>query len=180
MDRVQTYVAAQQILAAELNNIQAQAVGASTGQSLFNILFGCPPGLQALVYMMSGPTGAGSAPIVLETSRDWRDAMLYVFFRHASGLDQQPGAIDDVLNDGAATLRIGYTGRGGLNGASAPSAGNPPIPLAGASWALQITTDVWLYASAANGNLTYQNNSAGTLYPLIAAIFATPATGFRP
>ena len=79
--------------------------------------------------------------------------------------------------------RKGYTGRGGLDAGHAdPTNGNPPVPAAApnSSWAMEVATDVWLYASTGDGALYLYNDTAGTLKTPILSIIATAPTGLRP
>jgi hypothetical protein len=45
-----------------------------------------------------------------------------------------------------------------------PSAGNPPVPAATTSYAVELFADVWLYAHPTTGDLYLYNATAGALY----------------
>ena len=108
--------------------------------------------------------------------------MLTVLFYAPSGADTQPGGANDYQYDyDIPSLRKGYTGRGGLDAGSAdPTNGNPPVPAAGTSWAMEVDVDIYLYASTVDGSLWLFNDSLGTLKTPILSITATAPTGLRP
>ena len=87
---------------------------------------------------------------------------------------------DGNLLDYQPTLHHGYTGLGALGAASATVVnGVPPVPAAGTSWALQLNTDVWLYADPSVGALYLYNNSGTAIRRPILTVTASGTTGKR-
>lgn len=178
MDRIQTYAANQQILDTELNAIQDAALEFDGGTSTTNLLASSPRAPKAIVWSDSQALAAGE--LVVVDTRNWLDAILHVSYYVPGNGDRIPGATNDYLFDGAPTLRIGYTGLGGLGAASAAVVnGVPPVPASGTSWALQITTNVWLYAQPSTGSLRLYNATASQILTPALVVFATAATGLR-
>lgn len=131
---------------------------------------------------VSAVNEATSPPSLTTTAFDWSDREIVGFFRAMTGATQYPGGANDYQFD-AGTLRTfwGYLGGGALNGAGGQvSAGNPPVPAAGTSWAILITTNVWLYLDGADGKLKIYNDTGSTLRTPALLFFATGATGARP
>ena len=180
MQAVQTYVANQQVLAAELNDIQTRAAGLVTGNAN-NAHDTLGDGLVGIEWMYGSADLAAGTLVKIDGTADFRDRMLTVVWSVPSGSDQEPGGVNDYLLDYTPTLRRGYTGRGALDaGSNAPSAGNPPVPAAGTSWALQITTNVWLYATPSTGSLYLYNGTGSAIRRPTLTVHATGKTGKRP
>lgn len=177
---IQTYVPNQQVLAAELNAIQARAVGAVPGDSN-NAHTTLGAGNDIIVWMDALDL-ASAALVKVDASRDFRDRILVVNYVPSATANQLPGQASDSKFDYIPKPRIGYTGRGAKNGANtaAPSAGDPPVVLDGVSWALQIDTSVWLYAHPTDGSLWLYNATASTIRTPILDVRTTAATGKRP
>ena len=107
--------------------------------------------------------------------------LITVSYNIPTGSDQEPGGVNDYVFDYTPAFRIGYTGRGALDaGAAAPSALHPPVPASTTSWALQIATNVWLYAHPSTGVLWIYNNTGVVLRHPVLIVTATGATGLRP
>jgi hypothetical protein len=119
---------------------------------------------------------------VVSTAFDWSDRLVFGIYRGLGGANRIPGQANDYLYDAVApTLFWGYLGQGALDGASAQvTAGNPPVPAAGTSWAIQITTNVWLYLDATDGRLKFYNDTGALIYAPTIILFATAPTGARP
>ena len=178
MERIQTYVANQQILAAELNAIQDAALEFDAGTSTTNTITGTARAPKAIVWSDSQALAAGELAVV--DTRDWLDAILHVSYYVPGNGDRIPGATNDYLFDGVPTMRVGYTGLGGLGAASAAVVnGVPPVPASGTSWAMQITTNVWLYAQPTSGSLRIYNGTGSQILTPTLIVFATGATGLR-
>jgi hypothetical protein len=178
MERIATYTANAPITSTQLNDLQDVTVGLISG-SASNVLSaaGCDG-----CEWQSTANLLPSTQIKVDATRDWRDRVLTVLYYSPSGANTQPGGANDYDYDYDITsLRKGYTGRGGLDAGSAdPTNGNPPVPAAGASWAMEIATDIYLYASTVNGSLWLFNDTAGTIKIPILSITATAPTGLRP
>jgi hypothetical protein len=178
MERIATYTANAPITSTQLNDLQDVTVGLISG-SASNVLSaaGCDG-----CEWQSTANLTPSTQIKVDATRDWRDRVLTVLYYSPSGANTQPGGANDYDYDYDITsLRKGYTGRGGLDAGSAdPTNGNPPVPAAGASWAMEIATDIYLYASTVNGSLWLFNDTAGTIKIPILSITATAPTGLRP
>ena len=179
MERIATYTVNAQITSAQLNDLQDVTVGLISG-STNNVLSAA--GCDGCEWQSSAATLVGGTLVKVDATRDWRDRVLTVLFYAPSGADTQPGGANDYKYDyDIPSLRKGYTGRGGLDAGSAdPTNGNPPVPAAGTSWAMEVATDVWLYASTVDGALYLYNDTAGTLKTPILSINATAPTGLRP
>lgn len=176
----QTYVANQQILAAELNDLCTRAVGAVAGDSN-NTHTTLGNGSDVIVWMED--TDLASAALVkVDGSRDFRDRIMVVHYTASATANQLPGQTSDSKFDYIPKLRIGYTGLGAKNGANtaAPSAGDPPVVLDDVSWALQIDTSIWLYAHPTGGALWLYNGTGSTIRTPILDVRVTRATGKRP
>ena len=183
MKRVQTYTVNQQVASAELNAIQDDAVGFLPAVSN-NDLAAMPNGMQGIEWQYASDLATATEVKVdgANAVASWLDRILIVFFRSYSNGNWQPGGSDDYLYDSTAlTLQKGYTGGGARNATNtaAPSSGDPPVPATGVSWAVQIVTNVWLYAKAADGGLYLYNNSGSTLFKPNLTVFATADTGKR-
>ena len=187
----QTYVANQQILAAELNDLCTRAVGAApaalsgAANNRFRTPSVTPNGLTEVYWLPSSGSVNNAANATVDESIDWRDRVIVVNYLSVGPLARTPGGVDDYLFDGTMSApRVAYLGEGGLTaGLAAPSAGNPPVPAAGVSWAMEIVTDVWIYAvpsGADVGQLQIYNGSGADLLLPMLFIRTTAKTGYRP
>lgn len=126
----------------------------------------------------------GVSPAVITTATiDWNDREVKGLFRGFAGATEYPGGANDYQFDasGAPVVFWGYLGRGALNGASGPvSAGNPPVPAAGTSWAVQIAANLWLYLDSSDGKLKLYNNTGATIRTPSLWFTASAPTGKRP
>ena len=179
MERIATYTANGPITSSQLNDLQDVTVGLVSGSSA-NVL--SAPGCDGCEWQSSAASLSSATQVKVDASRDWRDRVLTVAYYAPSGALTQPGGANDYQYDYDLTsLRKGYTGRGGLDAGSAdPTNGNPPVPAAGTSWAMEVATNIWLYASTVDGALYLYNDTAGTLKTPILSINATAPTGLRP
>ena len=180
----QTYVSNQQILDTELNDLCTRAVGARPADTTNQLITGTvmPNGLSELVWVMGGGSNvvlAGNLAQV-DTTTDWRDRVLFVQYAElTSGVS--PGNVDDYLFDVAPIARVGFTGTGALGAASAAvAAGVPPVPASTTSWALQLTTNVWLYAVPTTGVLSIYNGTGSNIVVPMLLVRGTAKTGYRP
>lgn len=127
---------------------------------------------------------SGVSPATLTTaSFDWYDRIIFGVYRGFAGGNQIAGGSGDYFFDaaGAPTLFLGYTGRGAKDaGNNNVTAGNWPVPAAGTSWAITITTNVFLYVDPADNKLYLYNNTGSTIRTPFLAFFATANTGKRP
>lgn len=125
-----------------------------------------------------------SVPASITTAAiDWNDREVKGMFRGFAGATEYPGGANDYLFDasGAPVMFWGYLGRGGLTGGGlAPSPGNPPVPAAGTSWAIQIAANLWLYLDSADGKLKLYNNTGATIRTPSLWFTASAPTGKRP
>ncbi len=180
----QSYVANQQILAAELNDICQRAVGARPADTCNQLATGTvtPNGLSEVVWVMGGGSNtvfAGDLAQV-DATTDWRDRVLFVQYAELTA-GVSPGNASDYLFDVVPIARMGFTGTGALDaGSNIPTAGNPPVPAAGTSYALQITTNVWLYATPSTGVLSIYNGTGSNIIVPMLLVRGTAKTGHRP
>ena len=179
MERITTYTVNAQITSTQLNDLQDVTVGLISGANN-NVL--STPGCDGCEWQSSTASLLTATQIKVDATRDWRDRVLTVLYYSPSGANTQPGGGDDYQYDYDITaLRKGYTGRGGLDAGSAdPTNGNPPVPAAGTSWAMEVAVDIYLYASTVDGSLWLYNDTLGTLKTPILSITATAPTGLRP
>ncbi len=180
MQAVQTYVANQQILAAELNDIQTRAAGLVTANSN-NTHTTLGDGVVIVEWMYDTADFAAGTLVKIDGATDYRDRMLTVAWSVPSGSDQEPGGVNDYLLDYDLVMRRGYTGTGALGAASvAVSAGVPPVPASTTSWALQVIANVWLYAHPSTGSLYLYNGTGVAIRRPTLTVHATGKTGKRP
>ena len=182
MKRVRTWVGGQQVASADLNSVQDRALGL-VAASVNNDLSALPDGMGVIEWQHATQLAdATEVKVDAGAVSDWTDRILFVLFRSYSNGNWQPGGADDHQYDSATLhLQKGYTGNGALNGAAsaAPSNGDPPVPASGVSWAVQLTTDIWLYAKASDGALYLYNDSGSTIFRANLTVFATAQTGKR-
>ncbi len=178
MERIATYTANAPITSTQLNDLQDVTVGLISGAQN-NVLSAA--GCDGCEWQSSAATLVAATQVKVDGTRDWRDRVLTVLYYSPLTSNSEPGGVNDYEYDYDITsLRKGYTGRGGLDAGSAdPTNGNPPVPAAGASWAMEVAANIWLYASATDGSL-YLYNDGGTIKTPILSIIATAPTGLRP
>ena len=187
----QTYVANQQVLAAELNDLCTRAVGAAPASldgavnNRFRTPSVTPNGLTEVFWLPNALSVNNGALTTIDDSIDWRDRVIVVSYVAIGASARVFGSADDYLFDANMSVpRVAYLGEGGLTaGLAVPSAGNPPVPAAGASWAMEIVTDVWIYAvpsSADVGQLQIYNGSGSDIELPLLFVRATGKTGARP
>lgn len=180
-----TYTANSEVASADLNAIQQTALGARPADSNNLLANGTPvtPDGSTETAWIRGITGSDigtGALVVVDTSLDWRDRILRVEYAELGAI-HAPGETDDYLFDATPTARVGYTGLGALGAASAAvTAGTPPVPAAGTSWALEIATNLWLYAVPSTGVLSLYNDTGSTIWRAMLFVCATAQTGLRP
>lgn len=112
----------------------------------------------------------------------WRDRLLFGIYPTYTGANRYPGQADDyLLNDGVAPVMWwGYTGVSGKDGGGVtPTNGSPPVPAAGASWAIQVVPDLWLYVNPTTGSLNLYNDTGATIITPLLWFLATGALGKR-
>lgn len=181
----QTYVAAQQILAAELNDLCTRAAGfspANENNFFANATPVLPNGSTEMVWIrgVSGTSITTGTLVVVDSTVDWRDRVVVVDYTPTDAVEV-PGQASDYLFDYALTRRCGYTGLGALGAASAPvTAGAAPVPASGTSWAVQVVANLWLYAVPSTGELALYNNTGATIDSPMIFARATAKTGRRP
>lgn len=180
----QTYVAAQQILAAELNDLCMRADGSGPGDTnnhLRNGIHITGDGCTSIVWMRGGGSNVVTAGnlCVVDASIDWRDRLITVDYAEL-GFGVSPVNTNDYLLDVTTDRRVAYTGTGALGAASAPvAAGVPPVPASGTSWACQIVTNVWVYAVPSTGELALYNGTGASLAVPMLLVRTTAKTGYR-
>jgi len=181
MERIATYTANAPITSTQLNDLQDVTVGLIAGAQN-NVLSAA--GCDGCEWQSSAAQLATATQVKVDGTRDWRDRVLTVlYYEPSSALTQPGGGLDYTYDYDITALRKGYTGRGGLDAGQAdPTNGNPPVPAAApnSSWAMEIATDIWLYASATDGSLYLYNDTASPLKTPILSITATAPTGLRP
>lgn len=179
MEREQTYVPNQQVLAAELNAVQDRALGGGTGNAN-NTLSTLGDGWDVRLWMLDATELASGDLVKLDGQIDYRDRMLLATYNAMSGSTQEPGGSNDYLLDYAPAWRIGYTGLGALGAASAAVvAGVPPVPASATSWALQVATNLWLYVDPTLHSLYLYNDTGAAIRHPMLTVFASAITGAR-
>lgn len=126
---------------------------------------------------------AADPAVTTTTAFSWYDREVFGIYRGFAGATQYPGGANDYQFDaaGAPTLFWGFLAKGALTaGLVAPSAGNPPVPAAGVSWAAQIVANLWLYVDPSDGKLKLYNDTGATIRTPALIVFATGTTGTRP
>ena len=95
----------------------------------------------------------------------WTDYVVMWALNVKGGANSQIGGADDASWQGTVTLGLGYLGLGAKNGASAQvSVGNPPVRAAGASWAVLLAANLWLYVDGFDSfKLKLFNDTGSTL-----------------
>lgn len=184
LDRQQTYAPGDQISASDLNAFQDKALRGSWGSLACVISSVYPTMTGAKVLHWQYGTGAELANGTLcevDGSIDWRDHVAIVAYAPMGAADEQPGAANDYTYDEAISAsRVGYTGKGAKDaGAAAPTNGNPPVPAATTSYAVQITTGLWLYADPNDYKLKLYNNTGANIRRPILWVAAIGKTGLR-
>lgn len=180
----QTYVSNQQILDTELNDLCQRAVGARPADTYNQLTTGTPmsDGISELVWVMGGGSNvvvAGNLAQV-DATTDWRDRVLFVQYAELTA-SVSPGNASDYLFDVTPIARVGFTGAGALGAASAAvAAGVPPVPASTTSWALQLTTNVWLYAVPTTGELSIYNGTGADILVPMLLVRGTAKTNKRP
>lgn len=183
MKRITTYTPGQQVASADLNSLQDQAVGLAASASN-NHLASMASGLMGFEWQYASDL-ADATEVKVEGASvvpSWLDRIVLVFFRSYSNGAWYPGGADDYAYDGTTLyVQKGYTGSGARNGANsaAPSNGDPPVPASNISWAVLLTTNVWLYAKATDGALYLYNATGASLRKPNLTVLATADTGKR-
>jgi hypothetical protein len=197
MNRAQTFAALSRLPAVMLNLLQDVTAGARP--TSHGDLTSMGKGFEVRLWQSNANVLAGALktvddgtiqvvdtladPVVLTTDTlSWTDREVFGVYRAFSSGDQHPGQASDHSFDATTSpvLFWGYLGLGALDAGSANvTAGNPPVPASGASWAVRLDTDVWLYVDGADGALKLYNGTAGTLYKPTVVLFATGKTGKR-
>lgn len=198
MDVAQTFSSGLEIGGAFLNLIQQLALAQRASSA--GDLSGMTAGIESRIFQATTDLADGaivtvcdttiavvdplSDPIVTTTATlSWKDRIVAGFYRGYSGADQRVGQGNDYLFDAAGppTLFMGYTGNGAKDGSFANvTAGNPPVPASGTSWAIKIATDLWLYVDPADGALKLYNATGSSIRTPLIWLFATGKTGKRP
>lgn len=183
MNRINTWSAGQSVASADLNEIQDQAVGLITSATN-NHLSSMAAGLMGIEWQYASDL-ATATEVKIESAAavaSWIDRIVIVLFRSYSNGNWQPGGADDYGYDGTTLyLQKGYTGGGARNAANTnpPSNGDPPVPASNVSWAVLLTTNVWLYAKASDGALYLYNDTGSTLFKPNLTVLATSDTTKR-
>ncbi len=197
MDTARTFSAGVEVGAVFLNLMQS--VGIAQRAASAGDLSGMTKGIEGRVWQSATDLADGtlatvcdraidvvdplSDPIVLTTANlSWIDRLVLGVFRGYAGANQRPGQASDASFDaaGAPVLFLGYTGLGGKDaGLTAPSAGNPPLPADGVSWAIQITTGLWLYVDPSDLALKLYNATGASIRTPLLWFFASGDTGKR-
>lgn len=182
MKRINTWSGGQQVESAHLNSIQDRAIGAVAAGSN-NHLSAMADGMQAVEWQYASNLATATEVKVDGTAlSSWLDRIVIVLFRSYSNGNWQPGGADDFGYDGTTLyLQKGYTGAGARNAANSapPSNGDPPVPASNISWAVLLTTNVWLYAKASDDALYLYNDTGSTLYKPNLTVLATSDTTKR-
>ena len=197
MDVAQTFSSGLEIGGAFLNLTQQVALAQRASSA--GDLSGMTAGLEGRIWQATSDLADGalvtvcsttitvvdplSDPIVTTTAAlSWKDRIVAGFFRGYAGADQRAGQGNDYLFDaaGPTTLFMGYTGNGAKDGSNvSPTAGNPPVPASGASWAIKIATGLWLYVDPSDGALKLYNATGATIRTPFLWFFASGDTGKR-
>ena len=181
MNRVETYTPNQEVESVDLNAIQDRALGSLKADSN-NDLSALPAGMDGREWQYTTDL-ANATQIKVDASIDWMDRVVVAFYRGYGTSNVRPGQSNDYLYDGATLITAkGYTGKGAKDAGAvnAPTAGNPPVPAPGTSWAVQIVTNLWLYANPSDGTLWLYNATGSTIKEPNLTVLATAKTGKRP
>ena len=197
MNILRTFSAGLQIGAAWLNLMQT--LGVAQRSSTIGDLNAMADGLECRVWQGAADLADGALVAVDNTvitiidpisdpiattagSVAWTDRLVLGVFRGYAAANQRVGQSDDHLFDAAGppTLFLGYTGAGAKDAGNANvTAGNPPVPATGASWAILITTGLWLYVDPADGQMKLYNATGSSIRTPLLWFFATGDTGKR-
>jgi hypothetical protein len=200
MDPLYTSSIGQKIPNVFLNYMQTLAVVLrSAAYSEFQATYGTVYGSEARHWQSPGSVSTGTldfvdgaSTLIIDTvanpnvltsaAFDWSDREIFGIYRGLGAIDRVPGEADDYLFDAVApTLFWGYTGLGAYSGGTTQVApGFPPIPAAGASWAVKIAANLWLYLDPVDGLLKFYNNTGSTIRNPTLWFFATAQIGARP
>lgn len=196
MRRAQNYGPNQKVWDVELNLHQDLGV-AMRPATQSNDLSAMTPGAEERLWQATADLATGTIAVVddgavtvsdsagatTSSTVSWYDRIVWGIFRGFAGADQRAGQASDYAFDaaGAPTTFLGYTGLGAKDAGNANvSAGNPPVPAAGTSWAVLISSGLWLYVDPSDGKIKIYNATGSTIRnPLIWLRF-TSATGKRP
>lgn len=121
------------------------------------------PGVQAgrVAVAIAASCASGPATTVLDEGDDWRYRLATVWLAVASDDIRPGGASDAYVGTSTQARQLWYAGAGSTDAAAA-----------GNAYAIQIATDVWLYADSSTGALKIRNASAGTRY-VVGLVHAT-------
>jgi hypothetical protein len=197
MERINSYSIGQKIFNVWLGEIQD--LGVAHRASTVGDLSAMGDGIEARLWQATADlntaamilvddevisiVNTGTDPATLTTSTlSWYDREVFGVYRGYAGASQNPGQANDYQFDAQAPVLFwGYFGKGALGAASAPVAnGTPPVPASTTSWAVQVTTNLWLFVQPSDGKLYLYNNTGSTIRTPSLWFFATAPTGKRP
>lgn len=177
MKRQVTAASLAQFHSTDANVIQDQAASMSMASKNCWLSASQPQGLDFRSWLANA-TIANATLLTIEDSQDWHDR----FFPHVAYQDlgdalAYPGGTDDAVwgcnglgSPSPATPNIvsGFMGKGAQKtGGGQVTAGSPPVPANGTSWAIRLATTgsgIWLYCDSFDSyKLKLYNNSGGTL-----------------
>lgn len=200
MDKLETFAEGYQVGAVMLNTLQELAAAARAASH--GDLTGMKKGAELRVFQASADVTTGtlvtvcdkivdvvdtlSDPLVLTTGTGsaWTDRVFWGVVRTFAGAGQLPGGTNDHTFDaaGAPSTFLGYSGLGALDagGVNPPSAGNPPVPAMGTSWAMEIKFNLWLYVDPSDGALKLYNATGSTIRTPMIVFIAFAGCAKRP
>lgn len=180
MKRVQNWTLNTEVASSDLNTIQDRAVGLVAATLNNTLPAATIRGMDGVAWQCNTDVANGTL-ITIDDTIDWRDRLIHAWYRGYAGTNG-PGTSGDYAYASTTLYSdIYYTGLGAKDagGVNPPTNGNPPVPAADTSWALNITAGgVWIYADQA-GVLSLYNNSGSTIKSPNVLIFATGKTTLR-
>lgn len=187
------------IWSVELNTIQERAASAYVSAASSNDLSAMAHGSVAIVWQYASTLATGNLLTVISknvvvsdgagstttTTVSWRDRVFYsAFFRDFASVNNIPGAVNDYEYGFAGSNYSnfpGYFGNGAKDaGGANVTAGNPPVPGAGTSWAPLITSGLYIYVDPADDALKIYNNTGSAITAPFLHLELSAPTGKRP
>lgn len=194
----QNYGPNAKVWSVELNTVQEQAAGCLSSSAASNDLVAMGDGLVGLTWQYASTLATGNLLTVISktiTVSDglggtttaiisWMDRIVFLGkVRLFANVANIPGGANDFeyAFSGSNYDFEGYTGKGAKDaGGLNVTAGNPPVPAAGASWAILVTSGLYLYVDPADDGLKLYNNTGSTITAPQVRLLLSAATGKRP
>jgi len=182
----------------ELNTIQERAASALVSSAASNDLAAMASGSVAIVWQYASTLATGNLLTIIgknvvvsdgaggttTAAVSWRDRVIYsAFFRDFASVNNIPGTVNDYEYGFAGSNYSnfpGYFGNGAKDaGGANVTAGNPPVPGAGTSWAPLVTSGLYLYVDPADDALKIYNDTGSTITAPFLHLELSAPTGKR-